>query len=58
MKKNYIVPTLHCVRVNVTNMLALSQSTTSAVTEDAGAELGVKSNNHPNYNVWDDDWSQ
>ena len=57
MKKNYIAPALQCVKVNTSNMLANSylQSTT-ATTEDSGAELGVKSNNR-SYNVWDDDWS-
>ena len=58
MKKNYIAPAINCVKVNTSNMLANSylQSTTSASTEDSGAELGVKSNNR-SYNVWDDDWS-
>ena len=58
LKKNYIAPALQCVKVNTSNMLANSylQSTTSATTEDSGAELGVKSNNR-SYDVWDDDWS-
>ena len=57
MKKRYIAPALYCVKVSTSHLLAASilQSTSEGFYEEenAGSELGVKSNN---YNFWDDNF--
>ena len=51
MKKNYITPALISVNIEMTHSMLITQSTTSASTEDSGGELGTKGSN---YNIWDD----
>lgn len=58
MKKSYIIPTLQIVKIEQTQPIAGSLTTSGATfyDENATGEALVKGNVH-HYDVWEDDWS-
>lgn len=59
MKKKYIAPATTCVKLQATNMIALSLDNQEKVNSENrnDYEQNVKASTS-RYNVWDDDWSK
>ena len=59
MKKSYIIPTLQIVKIEQTQPIAGSFSTSGATfyNDDATGEALVKGRTQ-HYDVWEDDWSE
>ena len=55
-KKDYMIPTVQCVQVQVISMLADSTEVFKFDPGDDTSESLTKGQR--GYNVWDDDWSQ
>ena len=57
MKKTYISPSIHIVKVELTSpLMQISRSEAEINEANAGLVKGTSSST-PRYNVWDDDWS-
>lgn len=59
MKKSYIIPTLQIVKIEQTQPIAGSLTTSGATfyDDDATGEALVKGRTQ-HYDVWEDDWSE
>ena len=59
MKKSYIIPTLQIVKIEQTQPIAGSLSTSGATFYDDNATgAALVKGRTPHYDVWEDDWSE
>lgn len=57
MKKKYIIPEMCTLRIHTEQLVAESPMAIHKKTIDDENNCGWVKDNHSDYNVWDDDWS-